>query len=1035
MSITRVLAGAAALFLCSAFALQDSAQKPRAQQNVDFDLDVLAILGPKCLNCHSGPNAKGRLDLLSRDNGLRGGRSREATLVPGKPEESRLIAVVDGSDGELLMPPRGDALSASEIEILRQWIADGAPYSKAAESLRGRPWHWAYGAPTQQTPPPTTDRQWAENPIDRFVIAELDREGLVHAPRASAENLARRLSLAITGLLPEPVDAAAFVADTKPDAVERYVDGLLRSPHYGERMARMWLDLARYADTNGYEKDDRRTMWPWRDWVIDAFNENMPFDRFTILQLAGDLVEDASVRTRLATGFHRNTMTNEEGGTDPEEFRVAAVHDRVSTTASVWLGSTLACAQCHDHKFDPFSIEDYYGVFAFFDGDRADTDVVGPSEQRAGGSRVEIPPPEHAEAYGQHRLARDAALGELERRTPELLAAQEIWMRERRIAGALWTTLTPSLARAESGASLTVRDNGVVVVDGAQAPIDTYILEFAVPEFELSALRLEVLPDPQHATPGVGRTSSGNFVLSEIEMELIPDGGQGLARAFSAAFADHEQRNGAEAWPARGAIDGELKSGWAVAPLGSMGHELVLEIGQPIAALPMATLRVTLKQLYGSDHTLARLRLSASAEPDLARLAPLTSEIDALLAKAEPERTPEDREAISAQFAARSGKMRGTRAQLAKATRALAAIPTTSSLVLERAKTPRVTHVHRKGNFLEPGEPVEPALPLVFGALPGGFSRDRLGLARWIASPDNPLFARVFVNHLWELNFGRGLVASVDDFGTQGETPSHRELLDWLALHFASSGFDIKALQRLIVTSQTFLQDSRREAGLAELDPHNRMLARGPRFRMEAEMLRDVALCASGLLDRRIGGPSVFPPQPAGIWTMIYSSDKWVDSVGADRYRRALYTFARRTAPYPTSAIFDAPSRELSCPRRSRTNTPLQSLVSLNDPQFVECAVELARRMLRESGGVESVAIERGYGLCLSRRPSAEEIETLLRLVRDRQAHFAAHPADASALVAHGSQAPGAGEDSVRVATWTVVANVLLNLDEVLTQE
>jgi len=1008
----------------------------RGAQTPDFDRDVLPILAAACLDCHSGPEPKARLDLLSRKSAISGGRSGEAAVVPGDPEQSRLIAVVEGSDGEYRMPPRGELLSAAQSRVLREWIASGASWSEAAEAQRGQPWHWAWRAPKQVEPPAVADPAWMRHPIDRFVFAQLEAEGLAPAPAADRATLARRLSLSLTGLPPDPGEVEALLADGQNGAIERYVDALLASPHYGERLARLWLDLARYADTNGYEKDDRRSMWPWRDWVIDAFNRNLPYDRFTLEQLAGDLLEDATLDTRIASGFHRNTMSNEEGGTDPEEFRVEALHDRVHTTASVWLGATLACARCHDHKFDAFSIEDYYGFLAFFNSDRADTSVIGPSEQRAGGAMLRVAPTAQRQEYAEALAAREAALATIAKPSAELAAAQARWEIEQKSAAELWSLLTPTTMSAESGATLARGEDGSIVVSGTSSELDTYRLEFTLPMAGARVLRLELLPEPSSESRGVGRGPGGNIVLSELDAACVSaDGERGGALKFARAFADHEQRGNGESWLALHAVDGNPKTGWAVAPQTGQPHQLVLESEAPFGDAPGAKLSLTLAQRYGGAHTLARFRLSCSAQADTALTAPLGSELAAILDEPAAARTPEQSEKLAAHYRAHAPALAGAREQLARADARLALVPTATTLVMESAAQPRATHVHRKGNFLDPGDEVQPRLPKIFGTLPEALPRNRLGLARWIVSPANPQFARSFVNLVWELHFGRGLVATADDFGTQGQRPSHAQLLDWLALHFASTCYDVKQLQRTILTSQTFLQSSRIDAQALERDPHNRLLARGPRQRMEAEMLRDTALCASGLLVRKLGGPSVFPPQPPGIWTMIYSSDQWSDSTGEDRYRRGLYTFARRTAPYPSFAVFDAPSREVACTRRSRTNTPLQALTTLNDPQFVEAAVALARRMLREGGGTNAGALTRGMLLCRSRPPSAEEQGTLLALYEGQLEQYRKDAPQCALLLSNGPAGADADPDPAAAAAWTIVANVLLNLDATLTLE
>ena len=647
-----------------------------------------------------------------------------------------------------------------------------------------------------------------------------------------------------------------------------------------------------------------------------------------------------------------------------------------------------------------------------------------------------VPRPQRA-AYADAIARRDGAEALIAKPTAQLATAQMGWESERLKAAGAWSVLKPTKMSAESGATLTLGDDGSITVGGGEpSATDTYRLEFALENAAVSALRLELLPLPSSPSHGVGRGPGGNIVLSEFSAQVVSaDGTRSGPLVFSGALADHEQRGNSEAWLAPHTIDGDPKTGWAIAPQIDRAHELVLEASAPLAIAPGATLELALVQSYGAAHTLAHFRISASTQRERALLAPLSAELAAILAKPAASRTAEESDQLAARYREYAPALDSTRAQLAQAEADIARSFAASTLVLGSAALTRTTHVLRKGNFLEPGAEVEPALPAVFGALPDQFPKNRLGFARWLASAQNPLFARVFVNYLWELDFGRGLVSTLDDFGSQGEAPSHPELLDALALRFIDSGFDVKALQRLIVTSQTFLQAARIDKDVLEQDPANRWLARGPRFRLEAEALRDVALCASGLLERKIGGPSVFPPQPPGIWTMIYSSDHWTESSGPDRYRRGLYTFSRRTAPYPTSSLFDAPSRETSCPRRSRTNTPLQALASLNDPQFVECAVALARRMLREAKADESSIVQRGFALCLSREASPVESKTLLELYRSQLESYTKDSAAANLLLANGPAGAPVDHDPAAVAAWTVVANVLLNLDETLSLE
>lgn len=726
------------------------------------------------------------------------------------------------------------------------WLTASLAVGMAAEvspavsgSMAGKT-HWAYVNPIRSELPKVKQSRWPRNAIDYFILARLEKEKLKPSLEADRATLIRRVSLDLTGLPPTIAEVDAFVTDNSKDAYEKLVDRLLASPHYGEKWAREWLDLARYADTHGYEKDPRRSMWPYRDWVISAFNQDMPFDEFTIEQIAGDMLSDATEAQKVASGFHRNTMFNTEGGVDPEEARVATIVDRVNTTATVWLGTTLGCAQCHTHKYDPFTIKEYYQFFAFFNNaDEPQMELATPSQQ------AEL-----------KKLDADIkrSEGELNKVTSGLAAAQGAW-EQKELAN------KAELAKA--------------------------------PEKVRDALAVEVGK----------RTDAQKKILFDHFRSVAPE-----LKTVRDELADWRKK-----------------------------------------------------------------------EKDL-------------------------------------------KAQI------------TTTLVMQERAQPRETHVLARGNFLNPGEKVEPGVPSILTPLQTGQPANRLTLARWLMSPDNPLTARVTVNRIWAQFFGHGLVETVEDFGTQGERPTHQELLDWLAMEFVKGDWSLKAMDRLIVTSATYRQASRTTPELEERDPYNRLLARGPRFRVPAETVRDIALAASGLLSPKIGGPSVFPYQPDGIWTQIYSGDKWEMSRGEDKYRRGLYTFWRRTSPYPAFMSFDAPSRELICARRPRTDTPLQALTTMNDPSFVEASEALARRMMRETQGDTAKRVTYGFRLCLSRAPRAGEIKRLVALYEQELALFKGDTASAEKMADAELGKPAGKMNVEELAAWTVVANVLLNLDETITK-
>ena len=820
-----------------------------AGKTVDFVHDVRPLFESHCWKCHGDQRHESGFNLQHGAAALAGGDIGR-DIQPGKSAESRLVQFASGLDSDERMPPDGEGtqLSTEEVGLLRAWIDQGAKWPKGADVVAAAPTtHWAYQKPVRPPLPKVKHASWPRNEIDYFILARLEQEGLAPAAEEDRARLIRRVSLDLIGLPPTPEEVDAFVADTRPDAYERVVDRLLASPHYGERWARPWLDLARYADTQGYEKDPRRSMWPYRDWVINALNRNLPFDQFTIEQLAGDLLPNATNDDRIATGFHRNTMINTEGGVDPEEYRVLALIDRVNTTATVWLGTTLGCCQCHSHKYDPFKQTEYYQFLAFFNN------------------------------------------------------------------------------TADSGS-----DNG--------------------PEVELS-------------TP--------------------------------AAVADRA------------------------------------EIARLEAHLNAITSNLARAQMEWEQS----LKSPNSPGSRAAKAVPIPQLIATILAVPADQRTPAQKDELLKYFRSIDPALLSERQRLEKLRKKLAEERVTT-LVMQELPSPRQSHIFTGGSFLNPGDVVTPGIPAVLNPLKpaAGQPLNRLALAKWLVEPANPLTARVAVNRFWAQHFGVGLVATVEDFGTKGERPSHPELLDWLATEFVRRGWDMKAMQRLIVTSATYRQSSRIAPASVERDPQGRLLSRFPRNRLEAELVRDQALAISGLLSPKIGGPSVMPPQPDGVWSNPYSGDRWATSAGADRYRRGLYTFWKRTSPYPEFTNFDAPSREFCVARRPRTNTPLQALTVLNDPVYIEAAQSLARRMMREVADDPPARVRRGFLLVLARSPKPAELERLLSLYRHEMAYFSEDGATAKAM-AGSAAAELKSSELAQAAAWTVVANVLLNLDETLNLE
>jgi hypothetical protein len=987
-----------------------------AGADISYNRDVRPILARHCFACH-GPDAKHREAELRLDD--RTAALEHKAFIPGKPQESELIRRITSDDPEQRMPPPHTKreLSAQEKDILQRWIADGATYEG----------HWAFLPVGDPKPPKFVGDAWSKNAIDAFILAELRKHDLHPSPEADRATLIRRLSLDLLGLVPSPEEVAAFVADDRPAAYEQLVERLLASPHYGERWGRHWLDQARYADSNGYTIDSERAMWPYRDWVIRALNDDMPFDQFTIEQLAGDLLPQATKLQRIATAFHRNTMINEEGGTDAEQFRNEVVFDRVNATGSVWLGLTLGCAQCHSHKFDPTSHREYYELFAFFNSG---------SDVNNRGETVDVLPGEILGDEASAAVDRQAAETAKERVAQlkrEAAARQAAW--EQQVAAGIaepkWIPMDIDRFDAGDGRTLKKLDDGSILATKEGPAKDTYELLVSAKVDRLAALRLVVLPHDSLPGGGPGTAGNGNFVLTEIEVNV-----DGKPARLKHALADHEKPG----YAVLSAIDGRRDTGWALhMEAGGHGeHQAWFFFEDP---LPMTTGKITVRLRHDvNDHYLiGRFNFFATDTPPAVHPDRKTWEKTVAAAQRPPaERDKESSELLSRVFMALDGELAvAQRAadQAAKDTRSAATL-----MVMRELEKPRTTYLLSRGDFLLPDKQLGPLTPNTPAWLPPLVTvreetpklASRLDLARWLVRSDHPLTPRVAVNRVWMRYFGAGLVESENDFGLQGTSPSHPELLDYLAGSFVRSGWSQKALHRLIVTSATYRQASTYRPELAEIDPHNRFLARQNRLRLDAETLRDAALSAAGALEARLGGPTTHPPQPDGVYAFTQNKKAWPTDTGGDRFRRALYTTFIRSAPYPLFTTFDAPSFATACTRRPRSNTPLQALTVANDEVFVELAQQLAERTLSEtgSGTTDQARIERLFRLALIRAPNEREVVRLVSYLQHMRASFASTP-DAAKLAA-GKAAQG---DVVEQAAWTAVARVLLNTDEFITRE
>jgi hypothetical protein len=1117
----------------------------RAESTVDFNRDIRPLFSNRCLTCHGPDEAERASELrLDTEAGSRVDLGGYAAIVPGDPANSELLTRLTTDDPDLQMPPAGSGipLSTAEIEMVRQWIVEGAPYAK----------HWSYEVPSRPELPIVDQSHWPLNPIDHFILARLESVGLEPSPAADRLTLARRVALDLTGLPPSWSEAQAFVADPRVDAYERYVDAQLAKQSFGERWARVWLDLARYADSAGYADDPPRTIWAYRDHVIRALNDNQPFDQFTIEQIAGDLLPNPTESQLIATAFHRNTMTNNEGGTNDEEFRNVAVVDRVNTTMAVWMGTTMACAQCHTHKYDPITQDEYFQFLAFFnqsqDSDQRDErptlDIFSEDQKML---RQQI-----SDQIEQHRLI-------LNQSTPALLAAQQSWL-ESLAATPRWLPQVPAEISAESR-QLKVDNDGWIHGRGAKAESDRYHITYPTTPGTLTAVRIDV---PKY--------QADNFVLSQVKATWTADGAEskparfvrielpgsgkmihlaeievfsgnanvapeGTVKQSSTGFDGKAQRaidgntdgnfqNGSVThtdpqtnpwieidlrsvmtidkvvvwnrtdggptirdrirgmrlslldqdrqqvwettspefpqpsqtyWPSQkvdirfadAAADFHqagfsptslladrpgLSAGWAVAPRTGQPHELTLTLAEP---LKLSDGDLQLELVFASEQkqmALDHFRVSLTDDQQQAQWAQLPPAIRQIVRTAADVRSDQDRAQLAAHYRSIAPALADVRTQLAEAEKKLAAITplTTVPVMRQLAESDRrVTRLQLRGDYKQTDHAVAEGTPAAFHPLPAG-PRDRLTLARWLVDDQNPLTARVTVNRHWEEIFGTGIVATSEEFGSQGELPSHPELLDWLAVELRDSGWNLKQLLKLLVTSATYRQSSALDESKLSADPDNRLYGSGPRFRASAEMVRDQALFVSGLLSDKMYGPPVRPPQPElGLNAAFGGATDWTTSDGEDRYRRGLYTTWRRSSPYPSLAQFDAPNREVCTIRRIRTNTPLQALVTLNDPVYIEAAQALARKLIA-AGDSPQDRIRSAIQSCLIREPTPDETSKLMKLADDAQQKFAADPAQAMQFASEplGNLPPDA--DAAEYAAWTLVANVILNLDEML---
>ncbi len=1030
----------AVLICVFVFCLQASVVN--ADDEISFSRDIRPILSDKCFACH-GPEEK------SREGGIRFDQqasafgeadSGEHPIVPSNPKESELVTRITSAEDGIQMPPAesNKPLTPLEIDLLTKWIASGAEWED----------HWAFIPPTMPTPPEVEETGFVGNEIDQFIQSRLTQKNLKPSPQADPETLIRRVTLDLTGLPPTPAEVQAFRDDHSPKPYENLVDRLLRSPRFGEHVGRFWLDAARYGDTHGLHLDNYREMWPYRDWVIESLNKNMSYDQFIIEQMAGDLLPNPTTDQLIATGFNRAHVTTSEGGSIAAEVRMRNVVDRVVTFGTVFMGTTLDCTRCHDHKFDPLTQEDFYSLYAYFnsiDGNPLDGNKKDPAPV------LKVPSAEEEEKLKTF----DEQIAVLQKKFngawPELVESQLEWEQavttENADGEVQWNQLVPEQFTSTGGADLELLEDHSILATGKNSATEIYEVVNEIEGAGWQGVRLEGLLDPKNTNGGTGRSSNSNVVLTEFELytATLPEEGQEPAWKrikISKATADHEQGNGD--FKIANAIDGKPKTGWATEGYAKKEpRTAIFQTAETFGSEGTGLVKIVQKfESVHAQHQFGRFRLSLTKQEPIRSVVP--AEILAILKIEADKRDQKQKNQVQKHFRENVSShpdyvaVRDELAAKRKAKTDLNNSITTTLIWKEKSK-PEPAFMLNRGEYDQPGAEVQRRTPGFLPAMPKEMPNDRLGLAQWLVSREHPLTARVTVNRFWQQFFGTGLVKTSEDFGSQGEPPSHAKLLDWLAVQFMNDGWDVKKTMKRMVMSKTYQQTSKVSPELVKLDPANRLLARGPRFRLDAEMLRDQALFVSGLLVEKMGGPSVKPPQPDGLWFAVgYSGSNTVrfkaDS-GPDKvHRRTVYTFIKRTAPPPQMNVFDGPSRESCTVRRERTNTPLQALLLFNDPQYIEAAIALADRAI-ETGqeDVAKIATEMLW-LTLTREPTQQEVDTLVSGYQQDVKAFQDQPEQAGKLLETSSTEVGKDRDPAKLAAWTMSANLLLNLDEIVTK-
>ncbi len=1044
-ALCALLAG----LLPSQAAVDLSKLPPAATRPVDFGRDVRPIFEGTCWNCHGPKRAESGLRLDQRELSLKGGE-RGPVLVPGQSAESLLIHAVSGLHEELKMPKKGERLAAEQVGVLRAWIDQGAIMPEKISGEKDPKNHWAFKAPVKPVVPEIRSlKSKTQNPVDAFVLARLEKEKLKPSPEAEKVTLLRRLHLDLVGLPPMPEEVDAFLADKSKASYGKAVEKLLASPHYGERWGRHWLDAARYADSDGYEKDMSREMWPYRDYVVNALNRDLGYDQFIIEQLAGDQLPKAKQDQIVATGFLRNSMVNMEGAIDPEQFRMEAMFDRMDAVGKAVLGVTIQCAQCHTHKYDPISHEEYYRMFAFLNSDHEARPVVYSPEQQM--------------QIADARRKMSEVEEDLKHRLPDWEKRMAAWEESVQGNQPEWITISDLEQEGDKAQRYEVKKDGSMLACGYAPTKMTQWFRVTNDLSGITAFQIELLTDPDLPYGGPGRAFNGTCALSEFLVEAM-DAKQPTNKVkikWKEATADVEQperalernyddktTNARTTGPIHFAIDGNARTAWGinVGPGRRNQDRKAVFVAEKPAGFTNGTYwRIGLQQDHGGwnsdDHmnnNLGRFRIRATKTTGGVKADPVPKKVREILPIPRAQRS-------SVQVATVFAYWRTTMPEWKDGHEKIEALwkdypdGATSMSLLSRAD-PRPTHVLRRGDWLKPAKQVPPGVPAFLNPLPDAADGSRLTFAKWMVDRKAPTTARVIVNRVWQAYFGTGLVATSEDFGMQCDAPSHPELLDWLACDFMDNGWSLKHLHRLIVGSATYRQSSKLSSESYENDPYNRLLARGPRFRVEGEIIRDIALAASGLLNPKLGGASIMSPAPAFLFEppTSYAPFPWKHETGPDKYRRGLYTFRRRSTPFPALQTFDVPNADVSCVRRQRSNSPLQALVSLNEPLFVECSQALARQTLANGGKSDEQRIAYAFRRALARTPQPDETRELMALLNKEKQRIAdgwVNPAEVATGTNSVPKDLPAGATPAQLAAYTVVSRVLLNLDETITKE